>query len=308
MATTSFRHVIGQAELNTAVCGGILRGNFGAGITAARDGVSGEVYSRHAMITEIKPTGNWETYHLKTWLSQVGVVGASIDDLAAGLKVYLRQAQHGGTIASGSVHTKYTMRSGVIVPGRLSVDGRRPATLEYNALASYDGANAAVGITEDVALPGTFADDERFGIGPVTLESISFTGVTRLEIDFGLRAEGLGPDGSVYDTEISIIEVRPQLTIRGVNPSWFGASSVPLDGLAIGHTNTTIYLRRYKHGSTFEANNQAKHLKLTVDGMAYLENLFDGQHPNAAETSLVIPLEYDGTNEPIVVSVDSQIT
>ena len=35
MAVTSFRHVIGQAELNATVCGGITRGNFGAGITVA---------------------------------------------------------------------------------------------------------------------------------------------------------------------------------------------------------------------------------------------------------------------------------
>lgn len=307
MAHTNFLHTIDQIELDAVAMGGLVRGSARAGITILREGSSGDPHVRHQAISERKPVATWESYHLKTWLSQLGLSGLEIDSLTSGLKLYLKKIEHGGTRASGANHLKYTITSGIILPRRLTVRHRQPGSISYDALVTYDGTNAVIQKAESASLPGSLTDSERYTLGPIALAGSTFDGIKDLEVDFGLQEITEGADSSVDDTEAAIADIKPEITIRGINPKWFGASYVPIDGLALGHATTSVYLRQYQEGGLIWANNQPKHIKLTIAGLAYLENAFDAQHNRPAETSLRIPLEYDGTNAEIVFTFDTTI-
>jgi hypothetical protein len=307
MAHTNYTHTIDQVELDATAIGGLTRGSARAGITVHREGSSGDPHARHQSITERKPVASWESYALKSWLSAVGLAGKEIDSLTSGLKLYLKKVEHGGTRATGSNHIKYTITSGIILPRRLTVRHRQPGSISYDALVTYDGANAVIQKTESAALPGSLTDDQRYALGPITWAGQSYVGVKELDLDFGLTEILEGADSDIDDTEAAIADVKPEITLRGINPKWFGASYVPIGGLALGHATTSIYLRRYKAGGEIWANGQAKHVKMTVAGLAFLEDVFSADHNRPAETALKIPLEYDGTNAQIVFTFDTTI-
>lgn len=308
MAHTNYVHTMDQIELDTVAIGGLTRGAARAGITVSRESSSGDPHARHQSITERKPVATWESYALRSWLSAVGLSGSEIDELTSGLKLYLKKVEHGGMRAAGSNHLKYTITSGIILPRRLTVRHRQAGTISYDALVTWDGTKAVIQKAEDVSLPGTMTDDERYTLGPVSFDSDSYVGIKEFDIDFGLTESLEGADSNVEDTEAAIADVKPEITLRGINPKWFGASYVPLEGLALGHATATIYLRRYKKGGEIWANDQAKHIKMTIAGLAFLDDIFSADHNRPSETALRIPLEYDGTNAQIVFAFDSQIS
>jgi len=307
MAHTEYKHVIDAVELNATALGGLVRGTLRAGITVDRETSSGGYLPEMQFISERKPQASWESRAIKSWLQQVGLYGKEIDDLAAGLKLYLKKAKHGGTRYTGSNHLRYTARSGMILPRRLSVSHRQAATINYDAAITYDGTNASIAVTSGVSLPGGLTDDERYGLGPWSFEGGDYKGITSLELDFGLTEDAQGADSDVDDTEVSISDVKPELVLRGIDPTWFGASAVPLDGLEIGHVTSSGYLRRYKKRSTLYPNNQSQHIKITVSGLAYLEEVLDAGENRASETALRIPLDYDGSNDPVKFTFDTTI-
>ena len=308
MPHTNYMHTLDQIEVGTTAIGGLVRGSARAGITVTREGSSGDPHARHQAISERKPVATWESYHLKTWLQLIGLSGAEIDDLSGGLKLYLKKIEHGGTRATGSNHIKYTITSGLILPRRLTVRHRQPGSISYDALVTYDGSNAVIQKAESSALPGGLTDTERYTLGPITWGGTSYPGIKELDLDFGLAEITEGADSDVDDTEAAIADVKPEIVVRGINPSWFGASYVPIGGLALTHATTSIYLRQYKSGATIWANNQNKHIKMTIAGLAILDDAYSADHNRPAETVLRIPLEYDGTNAQIVFTYDQQIT
>lgn len=219
MAHTEYKHVIDAIELDTTALAGLVNASCRAGITVNRDTASGDPYARHQPITERKPLASWESRHLKSWLSAVGIACQEIDALTTGLKLYLKKSKHGGTRYSGSNHIKYTVRSGVIIPRRLQVGHRENGTISYDALVTYDGSNDPIAVAANQALPGGLTDTERFTLGPITFDSDSYEGVRRLEIDFGLTEEAAGADSDIDDSEVSISEIKPEVTLTGINPA-----------------------------------------------------------------------------------------
>ncbi len=61
------------------------------------------------------------------------------------------------------------------------------------------------------------------------------------------------------------------------------------------------------HGSAYVPDATAQHIKLTVDGLAYVEDAFDASGNENATCSLVVPLRYDGTNSPITTNLATAI-
>ena len=164
-------------------------------------------------------------------------------------------------------------------------------------------------LTESQALPAGLTDAERFTLGPVTIESILLAQVRRFELDFGIEVKTEGSDSDIWDTYCSIESIQPTLTLRGIDLNWWKDSGgVPLTGKAATHANTKIYLRKRAAGATFVADETAQHIKFTADGLAHIDDGFSADANNKAEASLVLPMRYDGTNNPLVVNTASAIT
>ena len=302
-------HGLYGVVIDSTVIGGIGRLFINTGTEVRGEPSSGEVWARFQSLVAQKPRAQFNTMALAAALAKSALTGASIAGMTAGLNLYAQQHAAGGTRTSGSAHRKHTIKHGLLVPRRLTCEHQGDAVLEYEAIITYDGSNQPVVLTESQALPAGLTDAERFTLGPVTIESILLAQVRRFELDFGIEVKTEGSDSDIWDTYCSIESIQPTLTLRGIDLNWWKDSGgVPLTGKAATHANTKIYLRKRAAGATFVADETAQHIKFTADGLAHIADGFSADANNKAEVSLVLPMYYDGTNNPLVVNTASAIT
>ena len=266
---------------------------------------SGEIYRRFMAIVGRRATARFGTHQLAIALDQCAQTGHVIEN--NGVNFFAQKYTEGSTPTAGANHRKYNIQEGVMVPRTITCDHQGDAEIIYECFATYDGTNAQIKETDTSALPAAIADDERFTIGPVTLESVSIDHVRRIEIDFGLSVLLVGADSDQDDTFCAVRGIAPSITLRGIDIEWLKAAKIPWAGLAATHTNTKIYLRK-RDITGFVADNVAEHIKFTADGLAVIEKIMDEGGEEPAECSITFPLRYDGTNLPIVIDTSIAIT
>ena len=149
---------------------------------------------------------------------------------------------------------------------------------------------AAVMIEEDVSLPAIADSLKRFGMGPVTIESVVQEGKQSVDINFGVSIVKEATDGSVFPEWVAIDKVLAEITIRGINPKWALAAGIPRGGKAFTHANTTIYARKKDPSalSGYVADGVAEHIKFTAHGKAYITDLATGDASSPTQTALVM--------------------
>jgi hypothetical protein len=224
------------------------------------------------------------------------------------LNFFAEKREEGGTRATGSVHEKYTIKSGLLVLRRLACDHQADASLGAEAVIDWDGTNNPIVLVPTAALPGTLTDSERFTLGPVKLENTTYSGVKSLEVDFGINVRAEGGDGDKWPTHVSISNIQPVIRLRGIDAQWLAAANIPLLGLVVTHANTTIYLRKYDpSGAGVYADNTANHVKMTVNGLAQIDT-WESRGLEPVGVTMEIRPKFDGSLVPIVITTGQQIT
>lgn len=314
--TVSRMHGIYAVKLGATTIGGIRRRSLRTASEVRSEATSGEVYHRFQSLYAQKPVAEFSTVQIASALDACALTGTALTS-GAPLLLYAQKHTEGGTRTAGANHRIYTLNEGLVLPRRLTVDHQGDAEIGYEALVTYDGTNNPIVFTDTSALPAAPTDAERFTLGRVTLtddagvpNSIVFSQIRRLEIDFGIQAETVGADSDIWDTNCRIVEIQPMLTISGIDIEWFKATGagIPLTGSNIVHTSTEILLRKRDAGGTFVAAATAEHIKFTAAGMATLERVCDAQGNALDEVELRMPLIYDGTNNPLVIDTTSSYT
>lgn len=296
-------------DTSPVTLGAIESVNIQHGAEHRAETTSGAIYPTHAAIVSQNPVADFTSYALQDCLDQIGIGGLSIASLASGLDLYAYKHADGGGRATGSNHRKYTATKGLIVPTRLTCEHRGDAMIAYNVLPTWDQTNDPLVESDSVAVPSAPTDDERFTIGGVTIGGVTIDEIRNFELDFGMNAKTEGVDSNVYDTHASIVEVLAVLTLRGINLEWLKSTAIPRAGLAGTHANTTLYLRkRSQAGAGYLADGTAEHVKMTMAGLAMIEDIFSGGGENPAECSLRLVAKFDGTNAPVVFTTASAIT
>lgn len=289
------------------VLGGIESVNVKTETEHRAEATSGELYPRHQAIVGQKPTADFASVCLAQCLAQIGLAGLSIATLTNGLKLYAYKHTDGGGRSSGSTHRLYTIKKGLIVPRRLTCDHRGDALLTYDVLMTWDGTNDPFIVTDTSAVPTAPTDAERFTIGGITIGAIAIPQVRSFELDFGINAVTEGADSDIFDTFVSIVDVKPVITLRGVDVEWLKSTNIPLAGKAATQANTTIYLRkRLQTSAGYVANGTAEHIKLNSAGLAWIDDVFKSGK-GSTECSLKLAAIYDGTNAPVVINTASAI-
>jgi len=301
MAVTR-KHNLYAVGLGATLLGGITRQSIATGTEVRREATSGEIYARFQSLYAQKIAPGFSTKCVGAALTAAGTLGASFAGMTGGLALYAQKHADGAARTSGSTHRKYGFSRGLLAPKNLTVDHRGDAQLTYDAVIAYDGNNDPLVITDSAALPAGIADAERFTLGPTQIGGVSFTGVHNLSIDFGIDVVGESADSDVWDTFVSIRQVLTTIRLTGLDVEWLKAANVPLAGLIATHANTAIYLRKRLKGSSFVGPAVAEHIKLAASGLAYIETPFEGQG-DSSQTTLVLPLDYDGTNAPLAITV-----
>jgi len=303
------RHGLYAVEFDDSLLPGITKCRIETGTDVQGESTSGEVYNRWLSIFAQKPKADFETVAIASALDLCGLSGLDVSGLATGLKIYAQKHERASTRAGATSHRKHTFLDGLVVPRTLTVPHRGDAKLTYDVLVLYDGANDPIIITDAVTLPAGVTDNERFTLGPVTIESITLTTIQNMQIDFGITGDPGGGDSSIWDTYTSIRGIRPKLSLSGFDIEWMKAANIPLLGKSVSHANTAIFLRKRSQDLlTFVADDTAEHIKLTAAGLAHIEVPLDASDDGYSTTSLQMPLKYDGVNAPLVINTASAIT
>jgi hypothetical protein len=273
---------------------------------------SGEPYSRLQNVVAQAPLPSWTSLAVAKALTAVPLLGKDISTLTTGLGIYAQKYAEGGTRAGASSHKKFLMVEGLIVPVTLSCEHGGDATIVQQAHITWDGSNDPIQVSEGVSLPAGIADDEAFGLGPLSIGGVDFEGVRSMEIAFNVEVAVEGADGYIWPTYAHIRTIKPVITWRGVDVQWLkDTGGVPLIGQFQDNdpTDDTIqYLRKRAQGGTYELNATAEHIKLTMEGLFVVDPALDASGDDPAECTLMCHCIYDGSNAPIKIDTASAIT
>ena len=273
--------------------GGISKQSIKSGVKAGHEVSAGSYYPMIATIHDQHPIADFTTRAIEVLLGRVLPPVVALDGI--GCECYQVQKAE-SVIDSGSVHRKWAIASGVVVPQKLTCQQGNSAEMSCQVLSRSPSGSAPLAPTETVALPSTLTDASRFSMGTMTLGGITIDGKTSLEIDFGVKAEQVGVDGAVWAQWIDVADYLAKITIKSVNTALVAAAGIPLLGKAGTHANTVFYLRK-RDGAGFAAGGV--HIKVTADGLAYADDIFDGSGNDKGECSVVLLCRYDGVNAPI---------
>jgi len=298
----SERYSLYAVAAGVSQLGGITQQSLKLGTEVRGEASSAEPYVRFQSVVAQKPSASFTTRHITTALGLCGPLGVSIGTLIGGLKLYAQKWVEGGTRASGSIHRSFTMLKGLLVPTTLSAQHRGDATIGYNAHIIYDGLNSPVVVSDVAALAAISSDAERFALGPFGIEGVCSGQLTDLSVNFGLNVETLGSESMVWDTFSGITSIQPSITLKGNRITWFGGSAIPLAGKAVTHAGSYFFLRKRAAGASFVADVTTQHLKVACAGLAHIDDAMTASGTGAAECSITIPLKFDGTNSPLVIS------
>lgn len=302
------QHGIYAVQVDSDLIGGITQQAVPLETVVNNESTSGQPFVSHLSITSQKPSVSFTTLAITAALDALTAVGKSVGDMAAGVNLYAQKRQRGGIRAGVGEHTKYHFHDGLIHPGQLTCEHGADASLTAMLIAIYDGVNLPLIVQHNQNLPAGMDETQRFSLGPVYIGGVLLSQVESLEIDFGIRAAASGSDGEVYPTFVSIDDVKPEIVIRGSAVDWVDAAKVPLTGLSAAHATTKIYLRRRQTRAMYYGDGVATHVKFTAAGMAYIDSPMDGSGIDPANCTIRFPLDYDGTNYPLVVSTDVMVT
>lgn len=295
-----------DADGAAATVGAIVEQSISMGNTIRSAPTSGELFPRYQAIVQQIPNAQITSLNVARAIDACGFLGKKITATTnPGVTLYEYFWDDAAGRKSGSAHRKYNIRKGLIVPRTLSVAHDGDARITYHFLPITDGTNDPLIETDSVPVV-VQADDERFAIGPMTIGSITIDHIQSFEIDFGLDINLLAADSDLFATFAGIATIQPSITIRGIDAKLLAAAKIPRVGQIGTHANTTFHLRkRTEGGAGFVSAGTPEHIKFTAAGLAYVDNAMSGSGGDPAESSLIMPLRYDGTNDPITVDTTS---
>lgn len=288
---------------------GIATQNIRTGTEYLAEPTSGSVYPEHVAITGQKPGADFSSMCVGTCLSEIGLVGLNIGDLVTGLELFAYAHAETGR-ATGAVHRKYSVADGLVIPRRVTCEHRGDAQVFYEVLPiSSNGIAEPLAIADTSNVVAAEDDLQRHTIGKTTIAGILLGDIHSWELDFGIVAETQGGDSDIYDTMVSIVECKPVLTLKGVDVEWLKSTNIPLAGKSGTHVNTITYLRkRLQTAAGFVADGTAEHVKFTLCGLAWVDEVFAKSGKDPATCTVKFAAKFDGTNAPVVINTASAIT
>lgn len=237
-------------------------------LSLAINRAAGDPAPGYVAVMKQEPMISWTTTEIGRTLTNVNyatglAVGSDVTCTAADF--YFAKVQDRGTRQTGSTKMKVATSRGLIVPRILSVQqgGEGTISLEYFNVTT-DGSTSpwtiSTGQAAGVATPST---DQKWTLGPVTINGTQVNGVQGWSLDFGLTVEPIFADGGVFPLFCWIKEANPIFKIQTndpVNLSTFGISGARLS------STTKFYMTKIdgSSGVTRVAAGTGEHVCLTA--------------------------------------------
>lgn len=301
-------HVLYAVNINDAVdvlIDQISDQNIDAGINQMIAGGDGAIYNHYAAVAGQSPRLSFTTSALKTALDKCASTGLALDTANPTLEMYFQAVTEGGTRAGASSHYKLTVSEGLLLPRTIEAPHNAVATISYEAIATWDGANDPIVIAGSQSLAGTAAVDEMFTAGAVKINGSALTGIQNISIAFGITEMVLGDAGEVWPTFVAVQSIQPIITVTSLDAA--AINTFALEGAKQGATDSVVYLRKLDKNGTRVADATEEHISFTIDdGRIAVQNV-GGSHGAPLASVVQITPTYDGTNAPLVMDTTAAI-
>jgi hypothetical protein len=268
----------------------------------------GQVDPTFVAIMSQRPAMRFTSTAIATYLGACGIGGTILDSDVTypGLEAWFQKMAEGGDRAAGSSHIKMTVNEGILVPRAIQASQDGVATIDFEAVITYDETNEPVVVADSQALSGTPATAELFTVGPVKINGTTLESIQSVSIDFGIQVITQSGDGQVWPTFAGIMSREPSIRIRTTDV--LALSTFDLEGTAIGASDVVVFLRKLAEGGTRVADAGSEHISFTLDeGLITVENQ-DVSQDGIAMADIVITPTYDGANAIIVIATNADIT
>lgn len=306
-------HSIRLVGASSVVLCGLTQVGMPQGLDIGADPTAGSPHPRVIHIRGSKPVVNFTTRNIHTLLGLTGSTSLVVKSggTYTAFEIYLAKVDDCGRPLAGEVHRKYSFAKGCIVPRVLSASSGADAELTADFLClSADEVTVPVTITDSVALPSLPAvtAEERYTIGPMQLEAIAIDLIQQLSIDFGNTVQHMAFGSAIYPTHLNVDSQVVRMTFTSMMALAYDSLAIPIGGLALTHADTIVWLRQRKQGEdALYADNETEHLKLTMAGLAVVDDPTSGNNNSAVSVSGSVTCQHDGTNAPITITVNQAI-
>lgn len=275
------------------------------GVSLMVTGADGDVRKSFSAVASVDSLVNFTTTQVANLLGVIGEGELKITSGAVATFFY-QQLDEGARRKGITSHLKKVVNQGIAVPRIISASqGSAPATMSVDTVATWDGTNDPVVITDSQSLVGSPTVDEQFTVGPVKINGSFVGGVQSIDIDFGKILFVLSADGDGFPTFVSVNSISP--TIRIVTTDVSFAATLGNFGVVQGATDSVVFLRKKLQGNINTPDVTAEHISFTMDEGQIVPGRSSVNHEGNATKEFLLQPTYDGTNEPFVIATNSAI-
>ena len=283
------------------IVGGINQMGLPVNAEVEREVAAGSIYSQVGSLLSTQLGMGFTTYDLATLFGIVATGGNCVLGVANyGTRFFYQLKNCAGPAATCRT---YTAADALWTLGTLSMDHRRNAMCSVNVAPAWDGTNDPIIKADAQALPAITTNHKRFTMNKMRIEvpaggsNLAFNTRQTASLDFNTTVQRESGDGDTLDTMVAVQSVMPTLRVAGLDATWLDTVSALLGGVKT-HAYTDLYLK-----DRDQAVGAAAHIKLTLHGLAYFENLAEGNVGVASQTRLVIDtFEDQSSNAPIIIT------
>lgn len=298
----------------TGVTGNMLQvtqRSLSPGYSLITNNASGDPAPSFTAVMDSKPSIGWTTTEIGRVFTNVNYqtgLAVGSDQTCTAADFYFSKASDRGTRQTGSTKMKVATTRGLIIPKSLSVrqGGEATVSLEYFNTTT-DGTTSPWTISTGQAAGVSVPDaDQKYTLGPVTINGTQVNGVQGWSIDFGIQYELVYADGGYYPLFCWITETHPVIKIDTNDP--VNLSTFGILGTRISST-TKLYLTKIDgaSGVTRIANGSSVHVCFTAASGHCGTDGISGSNNAANTTGITItPTTSSGTF--LTQSVTSTIT
>jgi hypothetical protein len=279
------------------------------GITEMLVAGDGTIYNEHASIVSLRPIVRFSSTDIATMLTLAGTLGLAISGANTPVILYFAKRAFGAGFASGSVHTKITVASGLLYPMTLRAthESTDPASIEYGLTClGADADNAPLAIAKNQALAAYSPTiDEVFTAGPWWVNGTEIEQIQDFNLDFGLTVQSPSGSGATWPISAYYSAVNPRMTCTCHDIP--AMADVTAAGI-VKSGNTRAFLRQKAQGVANWANDQSKHIQFEINEGRINPQEFGGRHGEDARAGLSVTTTWDGTHAPVAVTTAQTIT
>lgn len=282
------------------------------GIAKQVIGVNGQVDPTFVYNTGQQQTISFATPDIKAVLTKLATPWQFLK-LATPAVFYLQKHDPFGGRLTTSTFQSFTVATGLLVFRGLSATNGPAAVARFDVIPiSSDGDTSPVIAASSVANPALSTSlAQAWTVGPVKINSANievakYTGVQSIEIDPGVQIGVRGGDGQFFPTFVSVLEVRPTITVQFSDADVL--ADLGISGVKQAVADTTLFFRKIDKSGSRIALNVGDHLSIAVQAGTIDPTGAGGEHGDIAGSGLIITPVYDGTAVQLAFNLGTTIT